>query len=268
MRRYIFLLSLMGFAALFEACNDYDSTFDFTPKVQFSVGDTVLIEETLSLPIDVQLVGPQMDQPITVTWEVSGSAEANRDYNLSTDNSNTVTIAPNSSTASFTVDILNDAAFVDDTVVLVLTIVGATGGIGIGNDGEDRKQLTVTIIEDDCAIDWLVGTFDVTTTNTNPSTCENTTNVVTVSQVNGRTYEFSDITGGVYRKCFNLLDNPGQLVLEGGGLQLIDQPDTNVPPFTDVFNGEATLETCEQIITLTWSNGFGDRGTSVFRRRN
>ena len=151
-------------------------------------------------------------------------------------------------------------------MVLVLTIVSATEGISIGREGEDRKQLTVTIIEDDCSIDWLEGVYDVVTSNTNPSLCENTTNVVRITQLNETTYEFGDITGGVYKNCFNRADNPGQLVLEDGVLKLIDQPDVVIGG--DIFNGEGSLETCEQIITLTWSNGFGDRGTSVMRRRN
>ena len=78
MKRYIFLLGLLGFAALFEACNDFDNTFDFTPKVQFSIGDTTIFESELTIPVDVQLVGPQISSPVTVGWEVGGSALVDR----------------------------------------------------------------------------------------------------------------------------------------------------------------------------------------------
>lgn len=261
-----YLLSIWVVAGLFSSCNDFDNTFDFAPKVQFSVADTVLIESELTLNVDVQLVGPQIGNPVVVGFEASGSAQEGRDYNISVDN--TVTIAPNTSTTTFSIDILNDAMFVEDTVVLVLTIINASEGIGEGRDGEDRKQLVVTIVEDDCAIDWLVGTFDVTTTNTQPAGCNNVNNVVTITQVGENTYAFTDVTGGLYKNCLNFSDNPGELVLEDGMLKMINQPDQVVPPFNDVFNGEGILETCDQTISLTWSNGFGDSGTSLYRRRN
>ena len=264
--RIIYLLGLWVVTGLFSSCNDFDNTFDFAPKVQFSVGDTTLLESELTLNVDVQLVGPQIGNPVVVGFETSGSALEGRDYTISADNS--VTIAPNTSTTGFTISILNDAMFVEDTVVLVLTIISASEGISEGIEGEDRKQLTITIVEDDCAIDWLVGTFDVTTTNTQPAGCNNVNNVVTITQVGENTFAFTDVTGGLYKNCLNFSDNPGELILEGGMLRMINQPDQVVPPFNDVFNGEGTLETCDQTITLTWSNGFGDSGTSLYRRRN
>ena len=266
MKRHLFILILLGFVGLFQACNDFDNTFDFAPKVQFSIGDSTLLETETTLPIDVQLVGPQVGNPIVVGFETGGSAVEGRDYTISVDNS--VTIPANSSATNFSINILNDAIFVEDTLVLVLTIISATEGIGVGHENEDRKQLEITIIEDDCAIDWLVGTFDVTTTNTQPAGCNNVNNVVTITQVDETTFQFSDITGGLYKNCLNFSDNPGELLLEDGALKLINQPDNVVPPFNDVFNGEGSIETCEQTITLTWSNGFGDRGTSRLQRRN
>ncbi len=262
-----YLLLWIGFL-LFSliSCNDFDNTFDFAPKVQFSLSDTTITEGNVTIPIVVQLVGPQNNNPIEIGFETSGNAQEGVNYRLSVDRS--VTIAPNTSEVTFTLELLDDALFIGDTTTLILTITTATQGIGTGRDGEDRKQFTVNIIDDECPIDWLTGTFSVTTTDVNPSNCGTITNTVTITQVDDNTYQISDLTGGVYKNCFSRTDNPGQFTIDGNTVLVENQPDVVFTELgQDFFNGQGELNTCAQTFTLTWANGFGDGGTSRFTRQ-
>jgi len=265
MKNYHLLWIGLLFVTLIS-CNDFDNTFDFAPKVQFSVADTTVTEGNITIPIVVQLVGPHNANPITVGFETSGNAQEGINYRLSVDRS--VTLSPNTSEVTFNLELLDNAVFEGDTTTLVLTITSATEGIGVGREGEDRKQFTVTILEDECPIDWLSGTFSVTTTDINPANCGTINNTVTITQINDNTYEISDLTGGVYKNCFSRADNPGQFTIEGNTVLVEDQPDVVFTELgQDFINGEGELNTCAQTFTLTWSNGFGDRGTSRFTRQ-
>jgi len=263
MKNYTFLLIIGIIATLLISCNDFDNTFDFAPKVQFSVADTSLLEGATILPITIQLVGPQLGNPIVVSYETSGTAQEGVNYRLETEK--TLTIAPNTSTATFNIEFLDNAIFEGDTLTLILTITAATEGISTGQEGEEKRQYIINIIEDECPIDWLSGTFEVTTTNVNPANCGTQTNTVTITQLDDNTYEITDLTGGVYKNCFQRTDNPGQFRIEGNTVMVENQPDVVFTELgQDFINGQGEVNTCDQIFTLTWSNGFGDMGTSRF----
>jgi hypothetical protein len=73
----------------------------------------------------------------------------------------------------------------------------------------------------------------------------------------------SDVTGGLYINCYGASDNPGQITTDLFDISMVDQPD--VVYGGDIFNGSGSLD-CDGNLVITWSNGFGDAGTSTFTR--
>lgn len=255
-QKYILVLTFV--AGMLVSCNDYEQVYSYSPKVQFSVATLEVEEGVAPLTVTVQLVGPQLGTPVEVGFEAGGTAVEGRDFALSVPG--TLSIPANSSTADFTVTIIDDAAFSGEERLLDLKINSASAGISVGNEGEDRRNLAITITENDCSIDWLAGTFSVRTTDTNPASCENTVNTVTITQVNANTYQLSDITGGLYKNCFQQVDSPGRMVLEGDSVFFVNQSDI----LGDIINGRGRVNTCDQNFRITWSNTFGDEGTSTY----
>jgi hypothetical protein len=85
---------------------------------------------------------------------------------------------------------------------------------------------------------------------------------ITEGGTNG-VYTFSDITGGLYVDGYGASDQPAEVVDNCGVLILDNQPDTVYGG--DFFDGAGTVNT-DGTLTLTWSNGYGDFGTSVFTK--
>ena len=243
------------------ACNDYEPVFAYTPKVQFSVGEIEIEEGQAPITVTVQLVGPQRSSPTEVNFQAGGTAVAGQDYTLGANGS--VSIPAGASSAEFTLSILDDAMFSSEERMLELTITGVSDGISAGNDGEDRKTLMVTILENDCSIDWIAGAYSVRTTDTNPSQCEGTVGTINITDQGNNNFRATDITGGVYKNCFSLQDSPGNLVLRGDSIFIVNQQDI----LGDIINGRGRVETCDRTFTITWSNTFGDMGTTLYTRQ-
>lgn len=85
---------------------------------------------------------------------------------------------------------------------------------------------------------------------------------ITEGATNG-VYTFSDITGGLYTDAYGASDQPAEVVDNCGVLVLDNQPDTVYGG--DYFDGTGTVNG-DGTLTLEWSNGYGDYGTSVFTK--
>ena len=259
-------MALVITAGIFSACNDFEGTYEFTPKVQFSTASMETIENGGPLVVEVQLVGPQRPNPVTVNFDVAGSAAKGTDYNLSVDNA--VTIPANSSVASFTVDIIDNNQFLPNDRDIVFTITSASDGVSAGHDTEEKKALSITIVEDDCPLPPLEGTWNVSTdgcAGDGGGGCgqdfSGITNEVTITKLSDTEYELSDITGGLYKNGYGDADNPATITVNGSLITFSNQPD--VVYGGDAFSGSGKVN-CDGTITVEWANSYGDQGTTTF----
>lgn len=107
----------------------------------------------------------------------------------------------------------------------------------------------------------LTGTYTAVTSGTMGTDYPYTV-TITEGDVNGE-YLFSDITGGLYTDGYGATDQPATVMDNCGVLVLDNQPDTVYGG--DLFNGTGTVND-DGTLTLEWSNGYGDFGTSVFTK--
>ena len=261
MIRKIFTIVIV--MALLNACEQFNSTATFQDFIQWE-SSTASMDENATEPISVkvQLVGAQSGSATEVTFEVTDNNVAEGvDYSFP--NGKTLSIDANSSTGTLLIQPIDNDEFDPNPRSLTITLTSAGNNLGTGSETAPNKSIVVTIIEDDCAVPSLAGTYNVVTTQTVPGGCEGSENVVTITVKDATTYTLSDVTGGLYLNCYGAADNPGDITFDKFNISLTDQPD--VVYGGDVFNGTGLMD-CDGSFTLTWSNGFGDAGTSRFTK--
>ena len=242
------------------ACEQFNSVADYEDFVQWEKVGIGLDENTAEpYAIVVQLVGAQKTSATTIEFEVTETNVVEGVDYLFPSGKN-LTIDANKSTASVEIQLIDNPDFTEDVRTIALTLVSA-GGLSTGSEEAPKKTYTVSILEDDCPVPSLVGQYNVVTTNANPAGCEGVTNTVEIVENGVNSYTLSDVTGGIYLNCYGAADNPGNISVDGFAIALVDQPD--VVYGGDVFNGTGVMA-CDGSFTLTWSNGFGDAGTSTF----
>ena len=147
-------VALIGWGAVGCEKQDLDRTFEGPYFVRFT-DTTVTYKESYSKPINIQVhnAGPQLDQPITITYTVSGTARAGKDYVIQ-GTEGSVTIPAKSSTGNIVLKLINNANNILETSSLIFTLTGvqpSTLQVGFGKNNVVGKQLKFTI-QDDCLL--------------------------------------------------------------------------------------------------------------------
>jgi hypothetical protein len=264
MKKIIFIL----FAFAMFACKE-ENVLDLKESnvlVHFptiSINETAILTspgqiETSSIQISIIGNAPTSDLQVTVSVDENSTAVEGVHYNLP---STSVTIPAGEFGAELEYEVILDGfESPDDQRTLILTLSGNS------TEGVADKDLTANIaMSISCPIpEALYGTYNVTTTETSPAGCAGVTNVVTLEPIEGSIVgvAISDVTGGLYANCYGSADNPGTISYRCGEIIMTDVED--VVYGGDVFNGSGSYNVETGELTITWSNGFGDAGTSVF----
>ncbi|MBD2751450.1 hypothetical protein IC230_00995 [Spirosoma sp. BT704] len=138
------------------ACEQTDMTRTFEGPYFVRFTDTTLAyKESYSKPIAVEVhnVGPQLDQPITITYTITGSAREGKEYTI-VGTKGTVVIPAKKSTGAISVQLINNANNILDSQTLTFTLTGVQPSnlqVGFGKDNVIGKSLTLTI-QDDCLL--------------------------------------------------------------------------------------------------------------------
>ncbi|GAB2602068.1 hypothetical protein [Spirosoma areae] len=153
--RWLFMLSAIaaiGWGA--SACEkqDLDRTFEGPYFVRFT-DTTLTFKESYRKPVVIRVhnVGPQLDQPITVTYTVTGTAREGREYTIE-GTKGTVVIPAKKSFGEITVKLINNANNILESQTLTFTLTSVqpnTLQVGFGNEGIVGKQVKF-VIQDDC----------------------------------------------------------------------------------------------------------------------
>lgn len=117
-------------------------------------------------------------------------------------------------------------------------------------------------VNDVASIDWS-GTYTGTSTITGGDCAPTSYSFsVVIALTSGTTYSISDISFGEYDGCYNADDNPGSIDIDAAGnVSFTDVPD--VVFGGDDFDGTGSIDPCSFELSVTWSNNYGDAGTSV-----
>ncbi|GAB2524302.1 hypothetical protein GCM10027085_13230 [Spirosoma aerophilum] len=148
------LLAVALFSWGISACEpqDLDRTFAGPYFVRFS-DTTLTYKESYSKPISLSVhnAGPILDQPITITYNISGTAREGKDYTIA-GTKGTVIIPAKASSGSIQLQLINNANNILESQSLIFTLTSvqpSTLQVGFGKEGALGKQLKFTI-QDDC----------------------------------------------------------------------------------------------------------------------
>ncbi len=269
------IYGLLAIALVFTSCTEdyYDSNFPSdaeTGWIQFaSATQTTPISGSENVTIRVNYEVPVNRQDVTYTYSVELiEGEANVEQGTFTQ-----LIPANTRDASFvyTVDLdVEDEYSVQFTLV---SIDNAKVSVGIENDVPTTMVLSVVFPSIFGEGDWT--TESVVCAGNGSGGCDPANSDIPLSYSVELTagdipaeFIISDITGGLYALTYNAEDNAVTVVADFDTQELfvIDQPDTTYGG--DFFNGEGsyTLDSDGNVdfFELTWSNGYGDAGTTEF----
>lgn len=146
-----FLLIAVAFAC---EQTDVNRTFEGPYYVRFT-DTTLTYKESYSKPIAIAIhnTGPQLSQPITVNYTISGTAREGKEYTI-VGTKGTVVIPANKSAGAISVQLINNANNILDAQTLTFTLTGVQPSslqVGSGKDNIIGKSLTLTI-QDDCLL--------------------------------------------------------------------------------------------------------------------
>jgi hypothetical protein len=150
----ILSVALLGWGSVACEKQDIDRTFEGPYFVRFT-DSTLTYKESFSKPINIQVhnAGPQLDQPITITYTVTGTARAGKDYAIQ-GTEGSVVIPAKASKGNIVLKLINNANNILESQSLIFTLTSVqpnTLQVGFGKNGVVGKQLKVTI-QDDCLL--------------------------------------------------------------------------------------------------------------------
>ncbi|GAB5527296.1 MAG: hypothetical protein Roseis2KO_51680 [Roseivirga sp.] len=267
--KFIYLLMALVFA--FTACDEpgseilWDLSFveldAATTTTKTNTYTYLRVNDGLNVPsgFQVNLASRPLDQPTNITFEVvaaTTTAIENVHYVL---NSNSLTIPAGENIGTLPIDIIDDGINAGEQLNLDIRIVSADIEIGSGF-GQAVHVIQITCISD------IAGTYSTSATGDvgdgsggSAGTYGPITSSVTFTETaTDGVYDVSDLSFGMYAQIYN--DNtPVTGRLQDVCDALTDLGDTD--RFDDPFTVTGTRVAASGVITLTWSNTWGDTGT-------
>lgn len=240
------LLTLLGLLSV--ACDKYDvdRTFEGPYFVRFT--DTTLsYKESYSQPINIQVhnVGPQLDQPITINYTVTGTAKAGRDYTIQ-GTEGSVVIPAKKSTGNIVLKLINNANNILESQSLTFTLTSvqpSTLQVGFGKDNIVGKQLKF-VIQDDC----LFGGFYTGTQKYGTQTASVSNVEITSSDC--KTYTLSNWNLGIPFLSFDAIHPPLTFVDNGDNSLTVPSQGNSELGSTDTIAGTGAWNPKDRRITL------------------
>lgn len=159
---------------------------------------------------------------------------------------------------------------------MVLTITlkdGQNGVVGFPGPANTNSQThTLTIIDDDCTIIPIGGTYASTSRGTSTDGCcpdeiTGFQSEITVTDNMDGTYDLNDFSGGIYLEWYAVYGLTSQN--QSPATFSITDPVNNTiafvagsgEPFGETLTGSGTYDPCTGNLDYNWQNGYGDEGT-------
>ncbi|MCE7993582.1 MAG: hypothetical protein HEP71_16470 [Roseivirga sp.] len=271
MKKNKLIYLLLGFVLAFSACDEpgseilWDLSFlelDAATTASGSNTYTYLrVNDGVNVPsgFQVNLASAPLSQATNVTFEIvaaTTTAIENVHYVV---NSTSLTIPAGENIATLPIDIIDDGINAGEQLNLDIRLVSADVEIGNGF-GQAVHTIQITCISD------IAGTFSTSATGDvgdgsggSAGTYGPITSSVTFTETStDGIYDVSDLSFGMYAQIY--ADNtPVTGRLQDVCDALTDLGDTD--RFGDPFTVTGTRVAASGVITLTWSNTWGDTGT-------
>ncbi|QDK78138.1 hypothetical protein EXU85_05815 [Spirosoma sp. KCTC 42546] len=240
------LVMLLGLGILACETSDVDRTFEGPYFVRFT-DTTVTYKESYSKPIAIEVhnVGPQLDQPITITYTINGTAREGKEYTI-VGTKGTVVIPAKSSKGNIMVQLINNANNILESTSLTFTLTGvqpSTLQVGFGKENIIGKSLVLTI-QDDCLLGGsYTGTSRIGTSNYSVST-------VAITSTDCKQYVLSNWNIGIPFFSFDAI-KPTLTFIDNGdnSLTVPTQNNANLGS-TDTVKGTGAWNPRNRVITL------------------
>lgn len=240
------LVATVGWSMIACDKQDIDRTFEGPYFVRFT-DTTLTYKESYSKPISIQVhnVGPQLDQPITITYTVTGTARSGKDYTIQ-GKEGTVTIPAKASTGNIVINLINNANNILESSSLTFTLTGvqpSTLKVGFGKDNIVGKQFKLTI-QDDCLFGgFYTGTQKYGTQTASISNIE-------ITSTDCKTYSLSNWNIGIPFFSFDAV-HPQLTFIDNGDNSLTVPSQTNSElGSTDRLEGSGAWNPRNRVITL------------------
>lgn len=239
-------VAIVGWSTVACDKQDIDRTFEGPYFVRFT-DTTLTYKESYSKPISIQVhnVGPQLDQPITITYTVTGTARSGKDYTIQ-GKEGTVIIPAKASTGNIVVKLINNANNILESQSLTFTLTSvqpSTLQVGFGKDNIVGKQFKLTI-QDDC----LFGGFYTGTQKYGNQTA--TVSDIEIASTDCKTYTLSNWNIGIPFFSFDAI-HPQLTFVDNGDNSLTVPSQTNSElGSTDRIEGNGAWNPRNRVITL------------------
>lgn len=269
------IYGLLALVMLFTSCEEDYYEDDFprdveTGWIQFnSANQRTTVNDPAEVTINVNYEVPVSTRDVNYTYSVeliSGAANVE-------EGTFTRTIPANTRDASFTYVVDVDVEDAYEVQFTLLSIDNAKVSVGIEEDVPTTMVLEVAFPSIFTVGTWTtesVVCYGNGSGACNPANSDIplTSSVELTAGDVANEFVISDITGGLYAGPYGAADNPVTVVADFDTEEVfvIDQED--VVYGGDVFNGEGTYtldaEGLVESFEITWSNGYGDAGTTTF----
>lgn len=271
MKKNKLIYLLLGFVLAFSACDEPGSEILWnlsfleldaaTTTNQTQTFTYLRVNDGVNVPsgFQVNLASAPLDQATNITFEIvaaTTTAIENVHYVV---NSTSLTIPAGENIATLPIDIIDDGINAGEQLNLDIRLVSADVEIGNGF-GQAIHTIQITCISD------IAGTFSTSATGDvgdgsggSAGTYGPITSSVTFAATStDGVYDVSDLSFGMYAQIYG--DNtPVTGRLQDVCDALSDLGDTD--RFGDPFTVTGTRVAASGVITLTWSNTWGDTGT-------
>ena len=190
-------------------------------------------------------VGPQLDQPITINYTVTGTAKAGRDYTIQ-GTEGSVVIPAKKSTGNIVLKLINNANNILESQSLTFTLTSvqpSTLQVGFGKDNIVGKQLKF-VIQDDC----LFGGFYTGTQKYGAQTASVSNVEITSSDC--KTYTLSNWNLGIPFLSFDAIHPPLTFVDNGDNSLTVPSQGNSELGSTDTIAGTGAWNPKDRRITL------------------
>ncbi len=263
--KFLAAITIIFFISCETDDNGRFQSFPETGWVEFSgpITDTqAFIGGVTTIEVPVTLTAPINTAGLQVSYELQSVSGDNPNTVVNT--AGTVSIESGTASAPIVLNIDNTAVLGEDLVFDVVLTSTNRSNVSVGlSDGSQTIAYRVTLLALFCVETDLTGTYDSIANGDvgdgaggSGGMYPDIMAVVTLTDMEGGIYEIDDMSFGLYPQGYADTAPPGRIqnvcdVITGLG---------DVDQYGDPFTINGTVDNESGVISLTWSNTWGDTG--------
>lgn len=279
MNLYYKCLRLLSFAilvTLLSACEDLPDVLSYKGDNFYRFASTASsIAENSPNPISIPVIFSSKDgisASGNIQFEISGGTEG-VDYTLVNSDQSLSISSTNGFRGAIMIQPVDNSESSDTDIELTITLLNGTNGV-IGFPGPDNSNSathTLTIIDDDCPIIPIGGTYASVSRGTSTDGCcpdeiTGFQSEITITDNGDGTFTLNDFSGGIYLEWYGVYgltsqdQSPATFLINDPVNNTIAFVDGSGEPFGESLTGNGTYDPCTGGISYSWQNGWGDEG--------